>query len=324
MSEATYEEQVMKVLEDTNILEAPPTEGLISIASSGMLVSVEVNVWTATKQDRAISEEVTSSKSAVSDAGKFTKNLLANAPSHKALLNYRQTVYNWLQRMGYDWAGPVRVVPTVDMPRLMKEYYVHEAQFNKHLDEFCVLYPQLVSDMAFKQGSMFSRADYPEVESIRRKFGINLLVTTVPQDDFRNQVAVELAADLKKHYERQVSNKINAIMEDAAGRLVEVATRISNACTDTGVDLEDENAGKVRRKKIYESTVENAKELCVTLKSFNLTKNPALEEARAKLERALSSVTIVDLRESAFTRAAMKEDVDDLLSAFAPIRTTFN
>ena len=68
---------------------------LISLASSAVIVTVEVNVWTATKQDRAISNEVTTAKRASADAGKFTQNLLANSPEHKALLNYRQTVYNW-------------------------------------------------------------------------------------------------------------------------------------------------------------------------------------------------------------------------------------
>ena len=33
---------------------------VISLASAGFIVNVEVNVWSATKQDRNISEEVTS------------------------------------------------------------------------------------------------------------------------------------------------------------------------------------------------------------------------------------------------------------------------
>ena len=75
---------------------------IISLATSAHIVSVEVNVWTATKQDRAISNEVTSMKNADSEAGKFTKNLLSSSPEHKSLMNYRQTIYNWLQRSTYD------------------------------------------------------------------------------------------------------------------------------------------------------------------------------------------------------------------------------
>ena len=75
-------------------MELQQPQHLISLATSALIVSVDVNVWTATKQDRAISNEVTQAKRASADAGKFTKNLLADSPDHKALLNYRQTVYN--------------------------------------------------------------------------------------------------------------------------------------------------------------------------------------------------------------------------------------
>ena len=79
-------------------LEKP--QHITSLATAGVLVSVDVNVWSATKQDREISHEVTNSKKADESAGRFVKNLLANNPEHKALLNYRQTIYNWMQRVG--------------------------------------------------------------------------------------------------------------------------------------------------------------------------------------------------------------------------------
>ena len=99
---------------------------VISLATSALIVNVDVNVWTATKQDRAISDEVTSAKNASSEAGKFTKNLLANSPDHRALLNYRQTVYNWLQRCTYDWAGAMRLLPMINLEKFKKEYEGHE------------------------------------------------------------------------------------------------------------------------------------------------------------------------------------------------------
>jgi len=68
-------------------LEKP--QHITSLATAGILVAVDVNVWSATKQDREISNEVTHSKKADESAGRFVKNLLANNPEHKSLLNYR-------------------------------------------------------------------------------------------------------------------------------------------------------------------------------------------------------------------------------------------
>ena len=290
---------------------------IISLATSALVVCVDVNVWTATKQDRAISNEVTTSKKASADAGKFTKNLLSDSPDHKALLNYRQTVYNWLQRSTYDWAGSMRLLPTINLEKFKKEYAQHERDFDVLLEKFITAYPQIVSDAAFKQGDMFNRSEYPEAQDVRTKFKIRLHVSQVPTSDFRSSVSEALADDLKNHYERQTQEIINSVMDDASTRLVEIASRLSNACTEATPD-ED---GKVRRKKIYDSTVSQAKEICKTIENFNLTGNKALSQAVVDLSFALENVSTEDLRESSYVRSVVKENVDDMLSKFKPIKS---
>ena len=290
---------------------------IISLATSALVVCVDVNVWTATKQDRAISNEVTTSKKASADAGKFTKNLLSDSPEHKSLLNYRQTVYNWLQRSTYDWAGSMRLLPTINLEKFKKEYAQHERDFSALLEKFITAYPQIISDAAFKQGDMFNRSEYPEPEVVRSKFRMRLHVSQVPQSDFRSAVSEALAEDLKNHYERQTQEIINSVMDDAADRLVEIASRLSNACTEATPD----DDGKVRRKKIYDSTVTQAKEICETIKNFNLTGNKALSQAVIDLSFALEGISTEDLRESSYTRSVVKENVDDMLSKFKPIKS---
>jgi hypothetical protein len=290
---------------------------VISLSTSASIVSVEVNVWTATRQDRAISNEVTTMKNADSEAGKFTKNLLSSSPEHKSLMNYRQTVYNWLQRSTFDWSGSSRLLPLVNLERFMKEFETHDKEFNRLLDEFILKYPQIVSDAAFKQGDMFDRSQYPDVGQVRSKFRIKLFVTTVPSNDFRSNISSVIAEDLKNHYERQVGEIIDNVMIDASERFLEIASRISNACTEVSPD-ED---GKVKRKKIYDTTITQAKELCNTLKDFNLTNNETLESARVQLENALRNVSVEDLRESSYIRSVVKNDVDDILSKFAPLKS---
>jgi hypothetical protein len=297
-------------------LTAPAKSARISLSSSSVIVSVDVNVWTATKQDRTISNEVTTLKNASADAGKFTKNLLANCPEHKALLNYRQTIYNWLQRSTYDWAGGMRILPTINLEKFKAQYAEHEREFAKLLSGFETIYPNLVSDAAFKQGDMFSRSDYPDVQEIRGKFRMKMFVTKVPENDFRSGVIADaIAEDLKHHYEQQVTEIVDNIMADAADRFLEIASRLRNACEEAQPD----DDGKVRRKKIYETTVVQAKEIAKTLKAFNLTDNRALAEACDAMDSALSNVSLDDLRESSYVRQTVKSDLDDILNKFRPI-----
>jgi len=282
-------------------------------------VSAEINVWTATKQDRGISNEVTSQKNASADAGRFTKNLLANCTQHKALLNHRQTVYNWLQRGTYDWAGSLRLLPTFRLEQFKKEYAELEKDFVKLLDAFIDAYPSLVSDAAFKQGDMFNRSEYPDVKDVRSKFRMKLITTNVPDGDFRSGgVAQALADDLKQHYERQTGEIIQQVMADASRQLIEYASRLRNAC----VEVQADDDGKVKRKRVYESTVSQVKGMVDLLRNFNLTGDPDLEDARMKLEQTLDGVTLDDLRESPATRAQVKDGLDDILSKFAPMTLT--
>jgi hypothetical protein len=112
-------------------------------------------------------------------------------------------------------------------------------------------------------------------------------------------------------------------MVEQQTRFIEVMKSISHCCgvEDMGVD---DNTGetKVKKRKIYDSTIQKAKEMCESFKQFNLTGNAELEEARASLEVALAGVDAELIRDSDAVRANVKEDVDSILSKFGALPST--
>jgi hypothetical protein len=304
------------------MLEKP--SHLISLASSAVLVSLDVNVWSATKQDRGISNEITTAKNADRSAGRYVKNLLADHAKHKALVNYRQTIYNWIKRRTYRWNNSQDLLPSVDLTRFKTEFQEHEVSFYTLLDDFCNQYDSIVSDMAFKQGTMFDRSDYPTKEEVRAKFGIKLFVSEVPMSDFRCGIAQDIADDLFASYTKQAEEIISSVEREQADRFIEVMQSISHCCgvdeyevtnasTNTGLTKEV----RTKKRKIYDTTIQKAKEMCETFKGFNLTNSLELEQARASLEKALNGVTAEDIRDSDAIRHAVKEDVDSILGKFS-------
>ena len=297
-------------------LEKP--KHLISLASSAVLVSLDVNVWSATKQDRGISNEITTAKQADKNAGKYVKNLLADHFRHKALVNYRQTMYNWVKRRTYRWNNAQDYLPSVDVPKFKQEWHEHQKTFEQSVDTFIADYDSIVSDMAFKQGEMFDRNDYPAKEELASKFGVRLFVSEVPMNDFRCAISNDIADDLFATYAKQAEEIVSHVMVEQQTRFLEVMKSISHCC---GVDElgVDDNTGetKTKKRKIYDTTILKAKEMCESFKKFNLTDNPELEEARASLERTLSDVTAEDIRESDAVRHSVKEDVDSILGKFS-------
>jgi len=296
-----------------NELKMP--EHLISLASSAVLISVDISVWSATKQDRGISDEVTTAKNADKSAGRYVKNLLANHPSHKAVVNYRQTIYNWLQRRTYRWNQSQQLLPSIDMPKFKQEYHEHQVAFHALVDSLIDNYDSIVSDMAFKQGDMFNRSDYPTKEQVASKFSLNLYVSEVPTNDFRCGIAQDIAEDLFNNLSSQTKTIIDNIASDQAQRLVDVMESITHCC---GVDEIDMENGEVRtkRRKIYDTTIQKALEMCESFKRFNLKNDSGLEQARASLEKVLRGVSAEDIRDSDAVRHHVKEGIDDILSKF--------
>jgi len=299
-------------------MELQKPKHLISLASSAVLVSIDTHVWSATKQDRGISNDVADSKRANRNAGKYVKNLLADHPKHKAIVNYRQTIYNWTKRRTYRWNDANDLLPSIDVPKFKQEFGEHQATFDKLVDDFIASYSSIVSDMAFKAGDMFNRSDYPAVDELQAKFGVHLYVSEVPMSDFRCGIASDIADDLFETYSRQAENIVTEVVLAQKTRFIEVMQSISHCCgyDELGVD---DNTGetKIRKRKIYDTTIQKALEMCETFKGFNLSADPDLELARASLERALADVDAKGIRESDAVRTAVKEDVDSILSKFS-------
>ena len=290
---------------------------IISLATSAVLVSVDVNVWSATKQDRVISDEVTKGKNADQSAGRFVKNLLADNQHHKKVSNYRQTIYNWLKRSTYRWNNSQDLLPVLSLEKFKTEYQEHEAEFYRLLDDFIAHYSSIVSDMAFKQGDMFNRNDYPDVQEVRNKFGIRLFVAEVPTQDFRCAVANDIADDLKQQYESQAEEIVTGIFSQQAERLTELLQSISHCCGVQEINVSGTPDTKTKKRKIYDTTIEKARELAGLYKDFNLTGSRQLQEASQKLEEALSGVSAELIRDSDAVRNKVKDDVDSILSKFS-------
>lgn len=292
---------------------------IISLATSAVLVSVDVNVWSATKQDRVISDEVTTLKNADASAGRFVKNLLADDIHHKKVSNYRQTIYNWLKRSTFRWNNSQDLLPVANLEKFKVEFTDHETEYYRLLDNFLLNYQSIVSDMAFKQGDMFSQDDYPNVDEVRNKFGIKLYVAEVPSHDWRCSISDDIASDLKLQYESQAEQIITNIVNDQVARITEVMESISHCCGV--IEKQDGTTGEVviKKRKIYDTTIEKAKELCDTFKKFKPIDNEIsnkLSEVVVKLENALNGVDTKSIRESDAVRDKVKSEVDDILSKF--------
>tara|TARA_R100001143_G_C3349373_1_gene128629 strand:+ start:854 stop:1789 length:936 start_codon:yes stop_codon:yes gene_type:complete len=309
----------MKLKENEAFLETP--EHITSLATSGMLVSTDVNVWSATKQDRGISSEVTRKKKANEKAGRFVKCLLVDFPEHKKIDNYRQTIDNWIRRETFRWSKGQNYVFAIDFEKFMSEWNDHKIEFDKLVDKFCHKYPSKVSEMAFEnsgQGEMFDRSDYPSVEEVKHRFGCELYVSEVPECDPRCQISHDLVNDLRDNFARQCDDRIESMIQQQVDMLVTVMESLSNTCG--GIE-EYKIKGKLHTRKspINKNTLNKAKDYCKRFKKYTLVDSDAnskLQSAIKLLDDTLNGVDIETIRESDVVRENVKSSIDDILTKF--------
>ena len=302
----------------TESYELQQPEHIVSLATSSMLVSVDVNVWTATKQDRGISDEVTTMKKAEMGTAKVTKYLFAKNPKHHRIVKLRQLILKWLKQSTYRWNNAQDLLPTVDLEKFKQDYDKYESEFNTAVEDFLDNYQTLVSDEAFKQGDMFDENDYPSVEELRKKFNMRLYVSEVPSHDFRCQVAQDTADSLKAEYQQQADDIVHNVIDTQVNRIVDVMKSISHCCGHIE-SVDKEGKPIFKKRAIYDTTFERAKALVNTIKNFRPTDNEQsikLQNAVDDLEKVIGGVSTELLRESDSTREDVKQGIDEILSKF--------
>jgi hypothetical protein len=278
------------------------------IGSNAMLIDLNISVWTGRKMDKKVSEEVDASKGTKARAGNYHKKLMAGSNKLENIQKIVTAVRAWNYQQTLPWSdGGSRLLPMKNFFNYKETLNNFENQFTRAVDEFIEEYPQLVSSSAFTLGDLFDRGEYPTADSLKDKFKFKFVFSPVPDaGDFRIEVEDSAKAELEAQYKSYYEQKLADAMADAWTRLHETLTHISER-----LDYTDEN-----KKKFWDSTITNATELCSLLSNLNVTNDPKLEDARQKLEKALSGIEPSDVRESEAIRTSVKSKVDDILSMF--------
>jgi len=285
-------------------------ENSISIASSAMLVELSISAWTARKLDKKVSTQVDLDKQTKTRAGNYNKNLLAGTGFLDTINKYAASARHWHSTQTLPWSdNGLRLLPMSNFLAYKENLVTLEKNYQALVDKFIVAYPNLVSAAAFQLGDLFDRSEYPEPETVARKFKFRVNYLPVPMaGDFRVDINEEAKAEIIMSCEGLYKERLDNAMKDAWTRLHDCLLRMSERLSD------NENGD---RKRIHDTLVENAVELTSLLKHFNLTGDSNMETARTELENAIKNHDADDLRESHMAREAVKTKVDAILSKFS-------
>lgn len=278
----------------------------ISIATSAVLVDLNISMWTARKLDKAVSKEIDVDKHTTVSGGNYNKHLLAGSGQLARISKLASEIRDWHTRQTLPWSDTgTRLLPTANLFDYKERLGHYESEFNNAVSEFLVDYPQIVTMMAYNLGRLFDRAEYPDAEQIRAKFGLRHTIMPVPESgDFRVDIADDIKAKMKTDYEDAYAGRLDSAVGDAWSRLHTTLKHMA------------ERLGGNSKKIFRDSLIDNALELTTLLTKLNITKDPNLESARVELEKTLVGVSAEDLRESSGLRSEVASKVTEIMGKF--------
>jgi hypothetical protein len=284
-----------------------------NIDSCALLVEFNASVWTARKLDKSATDEVVISKRAgAKDAARVNKHLLAGRGELDVIQKHVGAVRTYVYENTLPWSDTgIRLLPTSKFMDFNDRMGKLEEEFVELVNDFVQVYPSLITAQAMALGDMFDRNEYPSAGEMSHKFSFRLNYMPVPKaGDFRVDVGNEAQEELQTKLAKLADERIELAMKDARERLKSHLERMMER-----LKVEEVN-GKVTKSRIHDTLIEGGLELCDVLKALNLTGDPVLESARAKLESLLRTVDVDDLRKHDSARVEVRTQVAEIIDKF--------
>jgi hypothetical protein len=270
----------------------------VSISNSALLVSLNISQWSARKYDRKISDETARAHAASKDAGRFNKLLIPAIELKPVQQAARVAIaYHNLTALSWDDNGG-RILPSAIFAEYSTAMRKHRLAFEQEADNFTAEYPRLVQDARKHLGTMYDPRDFPP--DIRSKFSFKVSCLPMPNvDDFRVNLNSNALALVKEQATQEINDRVDRAVKELFDRAREIVNTIYE---QTGI----------KDRKIFDSSIENARRFVELLPALNLTKNSLLMQAESDIRALL--VDPEKLRKSPTLRKTIAEAARETLA----------
>lgn len=272
------------------------------LSDRALLVQLNISQWTARKLDKKATREVADSNGASRDSGNYNKKLL---PMSDSLANIH-TMTGDLRREFYANTLPwglenTHMLPTSNYLSFMTTFRKRKAEWEQCVSRFLLDYPSLQHSAQRFLGGLYDKADYPDVNDLRSKFKIDMVVLPVPSNDFRVQLADDELSGIHADIQRRVEESSGLAMKEAWQRLY------------SQVKLMSERLGNTEGR-LYDSLFDNAIELCRLLPRLNFSDDPNLEAMRQEVETKLVGHSKEAIKGSPVLRKQVADEAADIMA----------
>jgi len=281
----------------------------MSLKDKAMLVGLTIKAWVARKYDQAISLEISEMHAKTNDAGRFNKHLLpGKAESYEAVLKKGRELRAFYYENTLPWSKEGhRILPAANYQDFADGVRRFKREYEILVQDFLREYPMLKEEAKVLLNGMYREADYPSMEDMVGKFGLELEVLPLPDaDDFRVMIADNEVDGIRKEIHDRMAKEFDAANRDLWMRLrVAVGNMVGRLSDPNGI--------------FRDSLVDNLRDIIDLVPKLNVTGDAKLTEITENCAKALAVHEPQTLRDNIVVRsqvAAQAKEIAQIMDAF--------
>jgi hypothetical protein len=253
-----------------------PGKRKASLQKAGMLGMVSVSQFSNSAKDKAISAEVTATKSASEGMLRVNKTLI-DSPKLKEIRklvgHIRNNIVNKLT-IPWDRSGKVLIGVNL-IQKFQDEMGEAKVQWEGLVAEFLADYNDAVNRAIGDLGDAFDPADYPSPAQVEEKFKFELHLEPIPDSkDIRLSLPEAQLDAIREEVESTQQARFADANKAVVERTIDTLRHLADRCKAMTVNAEGKTTNPFR-----DSTVTNLIELAEILPGLNVTNDAALKKA---------------------------------------------
>lgn len=286
---------------------------------NALVVNLSISMWAGHKLDKAKTSEVNYNANAESDASRVNKHLVSKA-SLAAIVRAAGAMRQYVYRATLPWGdNGDRLIGASGYMAFVEEFAKLKQQFDEAVEDFItVQYPAERARAQFRMGDMFVPGEYPEPETLRRKFGATLDVHGVPAaTDLRAQLRDEDIQHLRAEIENHNAAKLRTAMQTLWQRLFDTVSHFADR-------MQEDETTPDGCRRFKDATVRNLHRLLAEVPALNISGDPALDELCDDLRAKLSGLEATTLRTSPTAREQARRAAAGIAAKMSGMMAAFD
>ena len=177
------------------------------LVTTGIILNLNVRKWSGEVSDKKALRAVAEHFKSDTHNDIYRKSLFVNDPL--ALVDrVAGRIRNHYYAKTSPWMpdGQGRLIPSQGFQAYAAEYSPMKMEFYQEVDKFLDAYPEHIELAKERKGDLFMASEYPQIESVRNKFEIQLSTLPFPDiNDFRIDAPEEVIQELERSMKESVA-----------------------------------------------------------------------------------------------------------------------